>query len=180
MLTQCMFSKTKLLKFSICSETCLSDDGFRWELLVQLSMHNPFLLLCKTSHANQRKLWSHIYNLNYLSIFAQIYDHILADGVCPAGKVHETFQTENRVFPDLNLFFRAGLLMFLASFLLQLDCLTCITLWKTDSIQPGNKSYAQRFTDVDWEIKTIAMRLREMTPSVSLIKRLRSLIILQM
>lgn len=50
-LSQCMFNKTKLLRFSICPKSSLSDGGFQMRASYP-SMSNLLILLCKTSHAN--------------------------------------------------------------------------------------------------------------------------------
>lgn len=41
-LSQCMFNKTKLLRFSICPKTCLSDGGF------QMRASHPSIHPCLT------------------------------------------------------------------------------------------------------------------------------------
>ncbi len=114
-LSQCMFNQTKLLRFSIWPKTCLSDSASD-ECFLSIHPCLTCLSRCVRQNANHCAGNCDHTSIIYdnLSIFAQSYDLIHGGHrACPAGKVHETFQTYIRVFPDLNLIFHAGLLMLL-------------------------------------------------------------------
>lgn len=100
-LSQCMFTRTKLLRFSIWPKTCLSDTASDERFSSIHPMSNLLILLCKTKCQSLHwKLWSHTSIILIIWLFLlNLFDLIHScHRACPSGKVHETFQTYIWVF----------------------------------------------------------------------------------